>query len=236
MALAEPGLLLAAQAIAVALGAAARLLARREAPRLGAGRRSGSRSPTCSTRRRVADPERVPPGRARLPAAAVRVLVPRRGPPGPVRALRRVAALRPRRRSRSSSPGLGIWYALARRRRTGARDRGGRRRRRGRAIAIEVVIPHFNRGQLELLHALQPRRRHRRAGSSAPRSPIPWELVTTAFTGRGLGYLLRAAAPARRPRAARAARAASPRSPSSRSTCSRRRPRRPRSATTTRPG
>ena len=67
---------------------AARLLARAQAPRQRAGRRRlRARLPRLPADP-VADAERVPPGRARLPAAAVRDLVPRRGPPAPVRALR----------------------------------------------------------------------------------------------------------------------------------------------------
>ena len=52
VALAEPELLLVVQAVAVALGALPGLLARTEAPRLGAAGRRARASRTCSTRRR----------------------------------------------------------------------------------------------------------------------------------------------------------------------------------------
>src|SRR5204863_3712554 len=56
------------------------VLARTEAPRLRArGRRLRARVPAPSGRP-VADAERVPPRGARVPAPALRLLVPRRGP------------------------------------------------------------------------------------------------------------------------------------------------------------
>ncbi|TMM24695.1 MAG: DUF2079 domain-containing protein [Actinobacteria bacterium] len=86
--------------------------------------------------------------------------------------------------------GLGLWYALARRRwLEGAAIVLG-----GLAIslvAIEVVIPHFNHAGTSSFFS-----RYSQVGGSA--SGIlhtavthPWKDVTTAFTGRGLGYLAR---------------------------------------------
>src|SRR5512133_3972967 len=84
--------------------------------------------------------------------------------------------------------GLGIWYALAHRRRlTGAVVAVG-----GIAvalIAIEVVIPHFNRAGTSSFFT-----RYSEVGST-PGGIVhtaltdPLKIVTTAFTGRGLGYL-----------------------------------------------
>src|SRR5205823_2148521 len=85
--------------------------------------------------------------------------------------------------------GLGLWYALARRRwLEGAAIVLG-----GLAIslvAIEVVIPHFNHAGTSSFFS-----RYSQVGCSA--SGIlhtavthPWKAVTTAFTGRGLGYRL----------------------------------------------
>ena len=83
--------------------------------------------------------------------------------------------------------GLGLWYALARRRwLEGAAIVLG-----GLAIslvAIEVVIPHFNHAGTSSFFS-----RYSQVGGSA--SGIlhtavthPWKDVTTAFTGRGLGW------------------------------------------------
>lgn len=84
--------------------------------------------------------------------------------------------------------GLGIWYALAHRRRlTGAVVAVG-----GivvALIAIEVVIPHFNRAGTSSFFT-----RYSEVGST-PGGIVhtaltdPLKIVTTAFTGRGLGYL-----------------------------------------------
>ena len=84
--------------------------------------------------------------------------------------------------------GLGIWYALAHgRRRTGAAVAAA-----GVAaalIAIEVVIPHFNRAGTSSFFT-----RYSEVGST-PGGIVhtaltdPWKIVTTAATGRGLGYL-----------------------------------------------
>ena len=84
--------------------------------------------------------------------------------------------------------GLGIWYALAHGRRwTGAAVAAA-----GVAaalIAIEVVIPHFNRAGTSSFFT-----RYSEVGST-PGGIVhtaltdPWKIVTTAVTGRGLGYL-----------------------------------------------
>jgi uncharacterized membrane protein len=84
--------------------------------------------------------------------------------------------------------GLGIWHALAHGRRwTGAAVAAA-----GVAaalIAIEVVIPHFNRAGTSSFFT-----RYSEVGST-PGGIVhtaltdPWKIVTTAATGRGLGYL-----------------------------------------------
>ena len=84
--------------------------------------------------------------------------------------------------------GLGIWYALAHGRRwTGAAVAAA-----GVAaalIAIEVVIPHFNRAGTSSFFT-----RYSEVGST-PGGIVhtaftdPWKIVATAVTGRGLGYL-----------------------------------------------
>ena len=84
--------------------------------------------------------------------------------------------------------GLGIWYALAHGRRwTGAAVAAA-----GVAaalVAIEVVIPHFNRAGTSSFFT-----RYSEVGST-PGGIVhtaltdPWKIVTTAATGRGLGYL-----------------------------------------------
>jgi len=86
--------------------------------------------------------------------------------------------------------GLGIWYALAH----GRRWTGVAIAAAGVAvslIAIEVVIPHFNRAGTSSFFT-----RYSQVGST-PGGIVhtaltdPWKIVTTAFTGRGLGYLAR---------------------------------------------
>ena len=84
--------------------------------------------------------------------------------------------------------GLGVWYALAHHKRwTGAVIAAA-----GVAVAlvaIEVVIPHFNRAGTSSFFT-----RYSQVGST-PGGIVhtaltdPWKIVTTAFTGRGLGYL-----------------------------------------------
>jgi uncharacterized membrane protein len=86
--------------------------------------------------------------------------------------------------------GLGLWYALANRRRT----QGAVVFALGAAaalIAIEVVVPHFNRAGSSSFFS-----RYSEVGGS-PGGILhtavhdPWRMVTTAVTGRGLGYLAR---------------------------------------------
>jgi uncharacterized membrane protein len=86
--------------------------------------------------------------------------------------------------------GLGLWWALTRKRRI----EGAAVLVAGAAIAliaIEVVIPHFNRAGTSSFFA-----RYSEVGGS-PGGIVhtavtePWKLVTTAVTGRGLGYLAR---------------------------------------------
>ena len=137
---------------------------------------------------RLADAERVPSGRARDAAPALRLLVPRRGPAPAVRGLRDRWRRRARRRSRSSSPAS----ASGTRSRTDAglpARRSPASARAWAAVAIEVVIPHFNaRRGVRLLRALQRGRRlagrhpqdgvhasaaHRRGGVQRARPPLP---------------------------------------------------------------
>ena len=86
--------------------------------------------------------------------------------------------------------GLGLWWAFAR----GRRMEGLAILAAGAAIAliaIEVVVPHFNRAGSSSFFA-----RYSEVGGS-PGGIVhtavtkPWKLVTTAVTGRGLGYLAR---------------------------------------------
>jgi uncharacterized membrane protein len=83
--------------------------------------------------------------------------------------------------------GLGLWYALARRRRSGlliATAGAGLA-----ALAIEVVIPHFNSGAASSFYT-----RYGDVGGSAAgilRTALtdPLKLLSTAFSERGLHYL-----------------------------------------------
>src|SRR5205814_7385698 len=86
--------------------------------------------------------------------------------------------------------GLGLWYAIAHRRRlTGAAIAvvGAT----VALIAIELVIPHFNRAGTSSFFT-----RYSEVGST-PGGIVhtaltdPWKIVTTAFTGRAVGYLAR---------------------------------------------
>jgi uncharacterized membrane protein len=90
--------------------------------------------------------------------------------------------------------GLGIWYALAH----GHRLAGGAVAAAGVAvalIAIEVVIPHFNRAGTSSFFT-----RYSEVGST-PGGIVhtaltdPAKIITTAVTGRGLGYLARLVLP-----------------------------------------
>ena len=175
----------------------------------------------------VARAERVPSRRARDARAAVRVLVPRRGP-----ARRRSRCSRCSRRCcREDIPlvvaGFGVWYALAHgRRRERRRDRGRGRRvdaasrstssSRTSAAAQTPFVGRYSEARAAALARsvptlLRPRVRPRRR--ALPARPRP---------------AARRALPARADRARRAARR-------SRSTCSRRRRRRRRSTSTTPP-
>ncbi len=89
---------------------------------------------------------------------------------------------------------FGVWYALSHRRRL----EGAAILAAGTAaalIAIEVVIPHFNRTGASSFFT-----RYSEVGST-PGGIVhtaltdPWKIVTTAVTGRGLGYLARLVLP-----------------------------------------
>ena len=90
--------------------------------------------------------------------------------------------------------GLGLWFALAHRRRLA----GAAIAVAGAVvalIAIEIVIPHFNRGGSSSFFS-----RYGEVGGSPGgilRTAVtdPWKIVTTAATGRGLGYLARLVLP-----------------------------------------
>ena len=86
--------------------------------------------------------------------------------------------------------GLGLWYALQHHRPA----QGAAIFAVGAAaalVAIEVVVPHFNRAGSSSFFS-----RYSEVGGS-PGGILhtvvhdPWRVVTTAFTGRGLGYLAR---------------------------------------------
>jgi uncharacterized membrane protein len=90
--------------------------------------------------------------------------------------------------------GLGIWYALAH----GRRLTGAAIAVAGIAvalIAIEVVIPHFNRAGTSSFFT-----RYSQVGST-PGGIVhtavtdPWKIVTTAVTGHGLGYIAKLVLP-----------------------------------------
>ncbi|HEY7016834.1 MAG TPA: DUF2079 domain-containing protein [Gaiellaceae bacterium] len=90
--------------------------------------------------------------------------------------------------------GLGIWYTLAH----GRRLTGAAIAVAGIAvalIAIEVVIPHFNRAGTSSFFT-----RYSQVGST-PGGIVhtavtdPWKIVTTAVTGHGLGYIAKLVLP-----------------------------------------
>jgi uncharacterized membrane protein len=90
--------------------------------------------------------------------------------------------------------GLGVWYALAHRRRT----EGASILVAGvavAAVAIEVVIPHFNRGGGSSFFARYGEVGGTPGGILHTALTDPWKIVTTAVTGRGLGYLARLVLP-----------------------------------------
>ena len=184
---------------------AARLPARAQAPRLAAARASASRStyllypPTTWLAL-----NEFHPGRARDARAAVRVLVPRRGPP---RAVRRVRAARrdlPRGHAARDRRVRRLVRARARPAARGPGDRGrGRRWTLRRGHARDPALP---RRRDAVRRALQ---RGARRGSAPSRAT----LFGLAFDHGGVRYLLdarpaaRGALPARAGRARRAARA-----------------------------
>jgi uncharacterized membrane protein len=90
--------------------------------------------------------------------------------------------------------GLGVWYALAHRRRT----EGASILVAGvavAAVAIEVVIPHFNRGGGSSFFARYGEVGGTPGGILHTALTDPWKIVTTAVTDRGLGYLARLVLP-----------------------------------------
>ena len=109
----SPLTLVAVQIVAVALGALPVLLARAQAPRLGADRRACSRSPTSPTRgwpgwRSTA----FHPADARDPAPSLLHLVPRLGSPPSVRSLCRGGCMTCGELVGVWIAALGLWYAL----------------------------------------------------------------------------------------------------------------------------
>jgi uncharacterized membrane protein len=86
--------------------------------------------------------------------------------------------------------GLGLWWALARRRWL----EGAAIAVAGvavSAIAIEVVIPHFNRAGSSSFFTRYSEVGGTPGGILHTAVTDPWRIVTTAVTGRGLGYLAR---------------------------------------------
>ena len=86
--------------------------------------------------------------------------------------------------------GLGLWWAFAR----GRRLEGAVVLAAGAAIAlvaIEVVIPHFNRAGASSFFARYSEVGGSPGGIAHTAVTKPWKLVTTAVTGRGLGFLAR---------------------------------------------
>jgi len=101
---------------------------------------------------------------------------------------------RPRKEIAFVVAGLGLWYAFSHRRRL----QGAAIFAAGAAaalIAIELVIPHFNRAGTSSFFT-----RYSEVGST-PGGIVhtaitdPWKIITTALTGRGLGYLARLVLP-----------------------------------------
>jgi uncharacterized membrane protein len=86
--------------------------------------------------------------------------------------------------------GLGLWWALGR----GRRLEGAGIAAAGVAvalIAIEVVIPHFNRAGSSSFFTRYSEVGGTPGGILHTAVTDPWKIVTTAVTGRGLGYLAR---------------------------------------------
>jgi len=90
--------------------------------------------------------------------------------------------------------GLGLWAALSR----GLRAEGAAIFVAGvavAALAIEVVIPHFNRAGSSSFFSRYGEVGGSPGGILHTAVTDPWKIVTTAFTGRGLGYLARLVLP-----------------------------------------
>ena len=86
--------------------------------------------------------------------------------------------------------GLGLWWALGR----GRQVEGALIAAVGiavAAIAIEVVIPHFNRAGTSSFFTRYNEVGGTPGGIVHTAVTDPWRIVTTAVTGRGLGYLAR---------------------------------------------
>ena len=233
----SPDLLLVAQADRDRARRAARLLARAQAPRLATRAALGfALAYLLLPAGAVADAERVPPGRACDAArSSSRSGTSTRTGSRPSRVFALLACV-----CKEEIPlvvaGFGIWYALARRRR---RRRGGDRARAGvawAALAIGVVIPHFNRGRvIERSTAATARSAARRRASLQTAVDASLARSCEGVRARAAShYLLDLAAAARGALGRSRPLALSPPCRSSRSTCSRRRRRRPRSTSTTR--
>jgi uncharacterized membrane protein len=90
--------------------------------------------------------------------------------------------------------GLGIWYAIAHRRRL----EGAAIAAAGAAmalVAIELLIPHFNRGGSSSFFSRYGEIGGSPGGILHTALTDPWRIVTTMATGRGLGYLARLVLP-----------------------------------------
>jgi uncharacterized membrane protein len=90
--------------------------------------------------------------------------------------------------------GLGIWYAMAHRRRL----EGMAIAAAGAAVAlvaIELVIPHFNRAGSSSFFSRYGEVGGSPGGILHTALTDPWRIVTTMATGRGLGYLARLVLP-----------------------------------------
>ena len=90
--------------------------------------------------------------------------------------------------------GLGVWYAIAHRRRL----EGAAIAAAGAAmalVAIELLIPHFNRGGSSSFFSRYGEIGGSPGGILHTALTDPWRIVTTMATGRGLGYLARLVLP-----------------------------------------
>ena len=197
----SPDMLLVVQAVAVALGALPVFWLARKHLALASAPRSASRSPTCSTRATaVADAERVPPGRARdcpLLLFAFWYLDEDRLLPFALFAALAATTQGGGRRSSSRGSASGT-RSRTERPLAGCGDRG-RRACASSALAIGVVIPHFNAGaESELLRPLRRGRRLGRRDRRRRRFTHPLrDRSRRRSSGRDLHYLLDLAAAAR---------------------------------------